>query len=88
MFHDSKMLVRLICHKDMLTIHEQIVLAKFIEDVQRNETISQYKFKGHNIVNELLSFAKTWTGSTTGGTSSSQVLDDSDDEESGDNILS
>jgi hypothetical protein len=55
------MLVKLICHKDMLAIHEQIVLAKFIEDVMRNETISQFKFKGHNIVGELLSFAKNWS---------------------------
>lgn len=84
MYHDSKLLAKLICHKEPLSIYEQIILAKFIEDNVRNETISQYKFKGLNVVQELLSFTKTWSKTNS---SSSQALDDSDDEEAGEGLI-
>ena len=47
LFHDSKQLAPLICHKEPLSIEEQVILAKFIEYTMQSETISQYSLQ-HN----------------------------------------
>ena len=42
LFHDTKLLVTLICHSKALSISQQVILAKFIEHSIKMETISQY----------------------------------------------
>lgn len=57
MFHDSLKLIPLICHSSPLNIYEQVIVAKFIEETLRTETISQYKVQGTDIIKELLEFS-------------------------------
>jgi hypothetical protein len=40
LYHDSKHAVSLICHQQALSISEQIIVSKFIEESINNETIS------------------------------------------------
>jgi len=57
--HDSKAFLPLICTQNSLKIEEQILVAEFIMHAIKNESISEYKMKGEELVKELLAFAKT-----------------------------
>lgn len=77
LFHDTKLLIPLICHPSSLKISEQVVLAKFIEYTIEEETISQYTIEGSKILEELLKFAEQFEVSLQ---STIQSADQSDDE--------
>jgi hypothetical protein len=64
LFFDAKHLVHLICHRAMLPISHQVILAKFIEETVKSETISQYKIAGPKIIDELLKFTKEFETSS------------------------
>ena len=60
LFYDAKRLIPLICHKESLTIAQQVILVKFITQTVENETISQYKVGGKDLLKELMAFAETF----------------------------
>lgn len=50
LFHDSQKLIHLICHRDPLSITDQLLLAKFIDYTVSTETISQYRQQGKDLI--------------------------------------
>ena len=60
LFYDAKRLIPLICHQESLTIAQQVILVKFITQTVENETISQYKVGGKELLKELMAFAETF----------------------------
>lgn len=84
LFHDAKRLIHLICHDKPMQISHQVLLAKFIEYTVKNETISQYKLQGVQILFDLIEFQNGFELTGSKNAQSSEQVDeiiDSDDED-------
>lgn len=60
LIHDAKYIMPLLCHQQALTIEEQSLVADFINFAIKEENISEFKLKGKALIQELVSFAKTF----------------------------
>ena len=88
LFYDAKKLIPLICHQESLTIAQQVILVKFITQTVENETISQYKVAGKELLKELLSFAETFETQQNQEEEEDIIDDDDEPEVTGPNLLS
>ena len=77
MFYDAKKLIPLICHREALSIAEQVLLVKFIAQTVENETISQYKIAARDILRELIQFANNFE---TAASLEEDIIDEDEDE--------
>lgn len=56
LYYDSKYVLPLLCHSTDLPKEKQALIAYFIGDAVANETISQYKVQGAQLVDSLIDF--------------------------------
>lgn len=50
----------LLCHQQPLSIEQQSLVADFINFAIKEDNISEYKLKGKALIQELITFAKTF----------------------------